>query len=251
MIRFTGKNPTERNKQLKGIPDELSVLKAGDVICTENPMALGSAINTVSSFYSPDRKSKYTHSLIMLNEWKTFEATWFVESHDLFEKYEGMPVLIGRPLDVTPNNISISIKELEDKHRNQLYPVPRLFLHLFNVAQFVHWKRLVCSELVAKFLFKIGVRNHRYFGTSPDNIADDIHRSLNNDRTGPAYTILYEGFMPVFVYKYCRNCTGFHLINNNTNKCPHCHEYALSRGELFLNKKMIKFNRAKIKKFDL
>jgi hypothetical protein len=159
-------------------------------------MALGTMINKVSALYSPDRESEYTHAgIIISDKYQTFESLWRVESKHLLEEYNGKKVLIAEPIGVTEKQIDKSIYKVIQKHNKQVYPFHRLFLHVFNLAQFIHWKRLVCSELVAKYLFYLDIRHHRYFGTTPDMLCDEIRWGLNKERTGPKYNIIFEGIL--------------------------------------------------------
>jgi len=198
-----------------------NALLFGDIFCTENSMYLGRAINVVSALYSSDRKSRYTHAGIMLSSWETLESLWLVESHNIFSHYQGKHILIARPIGMTQNSFLQGYNGIK-KHIGQIYPIHRLFLHILNLAQFIHWNRLVCSELVAKFLYKSGFRHGEYFGTSPDMIADEIRYQLNANRTGPRYEIIFEGVLPVLEEKTCCFCFNTIFVPENTLACPKC-----------------------------
>ena len=136
-----------------------------------------------------------------------------------------------------------SLKALKEtnKHIGQWYPVYRLALHLVNVAHFLHWSNyLVCSEYVAKVLYKAGARHSHFFGTTPDVLADEIECKLNKERTGPKYSIVFKGKLPFNYYYYCMNCKTYWLIPSNQCYCPVCINSLLDSFPVSTNQKLNK-----------
>lgn len=158
-------------------------LNKGDIVLSRNPMRLGLAINAVQKFWSVDDASKYSHALIIVNEiGTTLEALWTVKNQNLFEDYKDAELIIGRnsKLNVEQGLAGIS------KHKGQWYPFYRLlFMLVPPVGKYLHFGRLVCSELVCKFLNKAGL-DIEWHGKNPDN----IHDMMKNGRD---WEIIFEG----------------------------------------------------------
>jgi hypothetical protein len=184
-----------------------------DFFCTKGSGVIGWAIRRITKNLSSDRECKYNHAGLLPDGTAcTLEALWHVESKNLFEHYEGQKVLIARYIGLTPKKYLKAIKSIQ-RHIDQPYPKRRLFFHLLNLAHHIHWTNaVVCSELVAKALFNAGARHHNYWGTTPDNIADEIKNQLNKKRTGPNYKIIYKNKLPWLMYSYCTYCKEVYFI---------------------------------------
>lgn len=157
------------------------VLLPGDEFATKNPMALGCAINLVQRAGAADDESEYTHTgIVTAPDGTTLEALWTVKAQNLWTAYRGERVLIVRNMNMTPDVYRAGLAKIE-KHRGQWYPVHRLALHLVGLAKWIHWGRVVCSELTAKF--EAGCAEHlgldaasgfmtNHYGVNPDDLAD-------------------------------------------------------------------------------
>jgi hypothetical protein len=156
------------------------ILRPGDEFATKNPMALGALINLCQKVKATDNESEYSHTGIILEPGgTTLESLWTVKSQNLWEAYRGVRVLVVRNINMTPDTYVHGIAKIR-KHIGQWYPVHRLLLHLAGLAKFIHWDRVVCSELTAKFEcgcaerigeFECGfLRN--WYGVNPDDLAD-------------------------------------------------------------------------------
>jgi len=167
-------------------------VQTGDFFGSTNPMALGRGINAIQWFWSKDAESIYSHSGIITGEdGTTLEALWTVKSGTLFTDYAGDKVIIARYMDVSPARIRDELRALREQHEGNIYPFWRLGMHLFPPLAKVTWfDRLVCSELVAKYLYMIGARHPQYAGTSPDVLADEWHRWKN-------FEIVFEGELQI------------------------------------------------------
>ncbi|MFC1885328.1 hypothetical protein ACFL2O_11220 [Thermodesulfobacteriota bacterium] len=191
---------------------EFPKIKRGDVFGTGNPMALGKAINFMQGIWARDSKSVYSHSGILTDEkGNTFEALWTITRQNLFEAYEGKPIVIarykfsaevmeivddvleGNP-EIDPKVIDKALKELEGSYEGKWYPGWRLFMHLIPpVAKLSVFKLPVCSELTAKYAWLIGARHGQWLGTNPDTLADEWHNWKNCE-------IIFEGICPVNLF---------------------------------------------------
>lgn len=153
----------------------------GDEFATRNPMALGIAINAFQKAKAADNESEYSHTGIITDPYgATIEALWTVKQQNVWEAYRGERVLIVRNVNMTLPIYAAGFNKIR-KHLGQWYPVHRFVLHLLGVAKWVHWGRVVCSELTAKFeegcAEYLGpdkasgfMRNH--YGVNPDNLVD-------------------------------------------------------------------------------
>jgi hypothetical protein len=160
---------------------ERPLLCPGDEFATKNPMALGMAINLIQKAKSVDNESTYTHTGIIMDiHGATLEALWTVKSQNLWDAYKGEKVLISRNINMSLPVFVAGIAKIRE-HIGQWYPAPRLLLHLIGLAKVIHWDRIVCSELTAKF--EAGCAEYlgpdraagfmrNYYGVNPDNLVD-------------------------------------------------------------------------------
>jgi hypothetical protein len=232
-----------------GLPFDIEDM---DIFCVASNSFFAKGIRFVQNNLSTDRKSEYNHCGFLIKKPSdetiyTFEALSTVQKNIFLKYYEGKKALIARwnGMDDTKRDLCW---EGIAKHFGQRYPILRIPLHAINLAHVFHWDRLVCSEIVAKGLFKCGARHNKYFGTNPDDISDEIHRELNKERTGPKYNILYEGRLPVLVYKYCKKCRTFYLVPLESTECPTCLNYI---SDIHVNYSPDKDLNEKIKRYNL
>ena len=171
-------------------------IRQGDVFCTENVAFLGQVINWIQKLSSKDDSSIYSHAGIITSmDGDTFEALSTIRADHLSNR-KGQKILIARPLfkDVVggmihPIEKKVAIVRLQDEYRGNWYPWWRLILHAIPLASryiSAQGKFLVCSELVAKYLYLIGARPEPYTGISPDDLADEFVRWSN-------YEVVFEG----------------------------------------------------------
>jgi len=149
-------------------------LKPGDIFLTENPMALGRAINAVQRFWSKDHHSVYSHAGIIIDEaGSTYESLWRVRSQNLYEAYKGNNILIARHEHMLPGAFNYAFKYIKQDHDRDFYPFYRLTFHLFPPLAKICTRSVVCSELVAKFLHYLDMFPF-YNGCTPDDLHDHI-----------------------------------------------------------------------------
>ena len=165
-------------------------VKTGDIFLThDNNEWLAKGIRFIQKIYAEDNEALYSHAGIILDSaGNTFESKMRVGSYCFFEQYANMNVVIYRP----PNKKSLktAIQKIIQKHDGDIYPIYRLFFHLLGVADHIHWNRqLVCSELVAKYLYYAELRDGHYYGTTPDNLHDEF-------RNNHYFKLIYEGKLP-------------------------------------------------------
>lgn len=186
-------------------------LKVLDFFCVAGNSILSKGIRFVTKNQSPDRESEFNHSGILSGGSCTLECLWTLTSHNLFTYYQGKKIIIARWNKINDETRLKALKAT-NKHIGQFYPAYRIPLHLINIAHIFHWQKLVCSEYVGKVLYKAGARHSRFYGASPDHLADEIRYALNTERTGPKYDILYDDYLPYLFYGYCFKCNGVHLM---------------------------------------
>lgn len=163
-------------------------LQAGDVFVVQTSSKIAGLINNVSGFNSPDGKSTYNHAgIILANNGLTFEALRELNYSEL-ENYCGQRIMIARP-DTARINQLRAIDLLMDEHKGQTYPWWRIPLHLYPpLARLISYKGkwVVCSELVAKYLYASGARHENFTGTTPDQLAEEWVNWKNFD-------VIFEG----------------------------------------------------------
>jgi len=179
-------------------------LKAGDVFCSSYTGDLSKMIRKWQKLLASDNKAKYSHSGIILNpKGDTFEALRRTGRFNLFKRYRGSKVVIARYLKISEEEWENIIEKFILKYEDEIYPYYRFFLNLFPpLAKYINFskKKLICSELVAKFLYvgflKYGTtengvpwpRHEHFYGTNPDRLSDEWHRWKN-------YKIIFEGIL--------------------------------------------------------
>lgn len=174
---------------------EMIKVKTGDAFCSLSPWFLGRWIVAVSAWLSADGEAKYGHSgFIIDDEGSTLEALMRVKSRNIYKDFTGKPILIARPV-LTMDGVVIeestkeqAAKEMFVDHFRKSYPWWRVPLNVIPplARKLSTRKYVVCSEMTAKFLWKIGARHKHYPGTSPDRLSDEFHR-------WKGYRIIYEG----------------------------------------------------------
>ncbi len=163
-------------------------LQTGDVFCVQGNMgAVSSMIRLAERIWSRDNQAVHGHAGIIRNSiGETLEALWTVkESH--LDEYRGKQVIIYRPVQdldgafIDPAYLAKAYGDLLEEHLGRWYPVHRLALHLVPpLAKYISTGRwLVCSELVAKYLWLIDARDLPYTGVNPDTLADEWRYYFN------------------------------------------------------------------------
>jgi len=161
-------------------------LKPGDVFASHSTAFKGKAIRLVERIKSRDNEASHNHTGIIISETGvSIEALYTICVTNIAD-YSGQKVLIARWKDMTEGGFYQGYDAVA-KHVGAWYPWPRLPLHLFGLAKFIHWKTPVCSELTAKFLNAAGDRRN-YWGINPDDLVDEWRISKH-------YDIIYEGVL--------------------------------------------------------
>ena len=198
-------------------------LKPFDLFCTQGCTFFSIGIRIVTMNLSPDRKAEFNHAgLFPEGDQSTIEVNSTVTSNNFFERYEGCYALIARYTELSEENRKIAMRKITE-HIDDLYPWFRIPLHLLNAAHIIHYNRsLVCSELIAKALFYAGARTYKYYGVTPDNLADEFERELNNKRNAAKYDIIHKGKLAWLLYYYCLKCKTFRPVPLGSRNCCKC-----------------------------
>jgi len=198
-------------------------LKPFDLFCTQGCTFFSVGIRIVTMNLSPDRKADFNHAgLFPEGDQSTIEVNSTVTSNNFFERYEGCYILIARFTELTEEKRKLAMRKITS-HIDDFYPWLRIPLHLINAAHLIHYSRsLVCSELVAKALFYAGARSHKYYGVTPDNLADEFERELNDSRNSAKYDIIYKGKLAWLLYYYCYKCKTFRPVPVGQKYCCKC-----------------------------
>ena len=163
-------------------------LQVGDVFVTTNPAMLARMINGAQRFWSSDNSSNYSHAGIITSiNGGTFEALRKIRVGSL-AGYAGQKIFIVRP-EAEPQAKRLALRAVRQEHEGQIYPAWRLLFHLVPpLAKYVSasGRYVVCSELVAKYLWASQCRHDQYAGTTPDRLADEWHH-------WEGYELVYEG----------------------------------------------------------
>lgn len=150
-------------------------LQTGDVFVVNSESIIAGLINSVSGFNSTDGESTYNHAgVIVTDGGVTFEALRVLD-YSTLKSYLGQQILIARP-DATYTNQILAMETLAAAHRGQKYPWWRIALHIYPpFARMFSYKGkwVVCSELVAKYEYLLGLRGEEYTGVTPDKLSEE------------------------------------------------------------------------------
>jgi hypothetical protein len=167
----------------------------GDEFATRNSTALGEMILIRQKIGAADDAADYGHTGIITDAaGSTLEALWTVKSQNVWDAYRDERILIVRNINMTSEVYAAGLAKIK-RHIGQWYPFHRLILHLLGVAKWIHWDRIVCSELTAKF--EVGCAEflgedktsgfmRNYYGVNPDDLVDRWKISRY-------YTTVFEG----------------------------------------------------------
>lgn len=151
-----------------------SDLQPGDIFLTSNDTALQKSVNWIQRFWSKDDKSRYGHAGIIISETgDTFESQWKVMSKNIWRDYSNSKFLIARHSWMTPEKFNNAFDQIYREHNGQYYPVYRILFYLYPPLTKLSAGRLVCSELVAKFLYLCDMMPF-FNGCNPDYLHDHI-----------------------------------------------------------------------------
>jgi hypothetical protein len=161
-------------------------IKPGDIFLLEGTGWLDRFINFFQALWNGDGKSNYTHSGIILDEYgTTFETTeWKTKCLNLFSDHPGSEVIIFRWKNMTQPAFAQGCLNVGDQ-LGKIYPYFRLLLFATHIAKWFHWKKTVCSELVAKFLVGARARGS-WWGINVDLLHDDC-------MAGDDWVLIYSG----------------------------------------------------------
>lgn len=164
------------------------LVQAGDVFGTENPMALGRAINAVQRFWSHDHESTYSHTgTILDSKGTTFEALWTCKRQNLFEAYAGKQVIIARFVGNPKCEMGFALDTVVKNFDGCRYPIWRVPMHLFPpLARINLFHKPVCSEMTAFYEWILGARHEHWSGANPDVLTDEW-------RNWDAWAVVGEG----------------------------------------------------------
>jgi len=151
------------------------ILQPGDVFAVQTPAFFGRLIRIRDKIRSSDYEAIYNHcALIVGDGYQTFESRRRITFYNL-ERYLGRHIIIARP--VTKDFVQIAAtKKIVMKYDGKAYPWWRIILHAISpaYARWIHGSGVpVCSELVAEYLYLIGIRHQYFWGTTPDILADE------------------------------------------------------------------------------
>jgi len=128
----------------------------GDVVLTNLPGILGSAINKAQSFWSPltvDASTSHA-AYVIDSDGSTLEALWTVKRRNVYALSQQMPLIIARHDCMNPATFEKSWASIKD-YEGTRYPFYRLVYHLLPPVSKLADKWLVCSELVARALYEV------------------------------------------------------------------------------------------------
>jgi len=164
-------------------------LQYGDVFASSNHALDAKIIDFVEKIWSHDNEAYYNHTGIIINpDGTTLEALLTVRSQNIYRAYHGRKIIIARWKYMNHETFHLAFQGIK-REIGKLYPLWRLPLHIIPpLAKYLGFGHMVCSELVAKFLYLAGARYSQYQGTNPDTLVDEW-------RYWRSYEIIFEGVL--------------------------------------------------------
>ena len=155
-------------------------IKLGDTFCVgglgEHNSLLLKSISFIERLKDVQTDYHFAHSgIITSSTGQTFESLLRVQYGNL-SAYEGEEIIIGRAIQPVMPDYLNALNKVVEYHNQEFYPIYRLPLHLLGLAKFVHWHKVVCSELVVQY-YNYVFRNYNiyqfenWFGWEPGNLA--------------------------------------------------------------------------------
>ena len=152
-------------------------LRPGDVFLSKGSNGLSQMITAVESWYAKDCYAEYSHSGIVLNNLGLiFEGGLINGKKNLFDKYYGKEILVGRHDQMRLYRYANGKQEL-DKFENTLFPIHRFLLLMFPpLARRIYFLQYgICSEFTSMFLYHAGLMDY-WRGVMPSHITEMIRK---------------------------------------------------------------------------
>lgn len=164
--------------------------RPGDFFCCSDPRSplIAPAINFFQKLWDLDNSSTYSHAGLILDAaGTTFEALWTVKRKNLWDDYGGHKLIVCRHAAMSKFLFDIAFSKIAHMEGN-IYPAWRIVFHTipFAAKYISTGKYHVCSELVARLFFEVGIMRY-WRGVNPNILAD-----MAKDNHGGAWEILYE-----------------------------------------------------------
>lgn len=151
----------------------------GDCFSVRTGGPLGYGIRFAEWVWSEDGEATYNHSGILKNVYGTTFEAWYTVKERHLKDHVGKQIILARFETCSHEIRKLAFSMVRARHRGQWYPVWRIPFHLIPpLAKWISWKGrfLVCSELVAEYLYLCNLRHFQYPGTNPDTLADEWRR---------------------------------------------------------------------------
>jgi len=161
-------------------------IKPGDIFCVTGDSIVQSAIKGCTSIFSTDGSAEYGHvGIITHSNGNTFEAVETYSRHNIYSRYSGCDILVGRHVDMDTISFTMGMRIVK-KFEGKMYPWFRIGVFLVPfLPKFMHFGKPVCSELA--FMFLHDLRDCGYhWGVTPDYVADAIKR-------WDVFDVIYDG----------------------------------------------------------
>jgi len=160
-------------------------LQPGDIFFQTSGTTLDIIINFFQALWSGDKRSIFSHTGIVVNEdGTTFETSPWRTGYFNLNSRRGRKTIVAI---LRHTHMRYLQTNLHACYLNGvIYPYWRLPLFALGLAGIVHWRNMVCSEIVADLLTNLGLRKSRW-GVSVDKLLDDM-------MSDPNWEAVYQGF---------------------------------------------------------
>jgi hypothetical protein len=159
------------------------VIRRGDVFAVEPAGRLGMAILAVERVIGSDRSATVSHAGIIMDQHGSTLEVLSTTKISTIGRYIGKRVAIFRPIfKIAPGEEAITDFErhyctelAKHQHLGQEYPWWRLPLTAVKaMAKYIPGaSNVICSELVARYLFCLGARHDVWQGVTPDDLLSE------------------------------------------------------------------------------
>ena len=160
-------------------------LEPGDVFFQTSGNILDIIINFFQSLWSGDNRSIFSHcGIILYHDGETFETTGWRTGFGNLSTRQGNKTIVAIYRHREMRELAF---DFSARLAGRIYPYWRLPIFALGLGRLIHGTNMVCSELVAEFLKRTGVRSKSPWGVSVDRLHDELQADNN-------WKLVYQGF---------------------------------------------------------
>ena len=149
-------------------------LKPGDIFFQTSGTWLDAIINFFQSLWSGDKRSIFSHcGIVAASDGATYETSMWRTGFYNLKSRQGRKTLLCVMRHKNMDHVQYLYTPHLSGTLHAIYPYWRLLLFAVGLAKHIHLRNMVCSEIVACFLYSHGMTD-TYWGVSVDDLWDQV-----------------------------------------------------------------------------